>query len=136
MKTSMISNMKENTYQGGCHCGAIRFRFYLNDAIENETISSCNCSMCEKTGYLHLIVAKQHFKLTSDWQELSNYQFNKKIAQHYFCKSCGIKSFYQPRSHPECWSINVRCLDGFSDINFRIKNFDGKNWEQNIHSIR
>lgn len=136
MKTSMISSMNENTYQGGCHCGAIRFSLCLNDSIENEIITSCNCSMCEKTAYLHLIKLKEHFTLITDWQELSNYQFNKNIAQHYFCKTCGIKSFYQPRSHPDCWSVNVRCLDGFSDIKIRVNNFDGKNWEQNIQSIR
>lgn len=91
--------------------------------------------MCEKTAYLHLIIPKTDVKLLGDFDKLNNYQFNKKIAKHYFCKVCGIKSFYQPRSHPDCWSINARCLDDFLKYKIKVKNFDGKNWEQNIHKI-
>lgn len=127
--------MKTFQYQGGCHCKDVRFNLKLNKSIENHDITACNCSMCEKLGYLHLIIPKHEFALLSDWNKLTHYQFNKKIAKHYFCKTCGIKSFYQPRSHPDCWSINVRCLDSFSKINLRVNNFDGKNWEANIHSI-
>ena len=79
-----------------------------------------------------LIIPKKQFNLQTNWANLSNYQFNKKIAKHYFCKICGIKSFYQPRSHPDCWSINVRCLDSFNKFNLKIKNFNGKEWEKHI----
>ena len=128
--------MSTHRYQGGCHCQDVRFKIDLSLRLEKTEITACNCSICEKTGFLHLIIPKSQFKLLSSWDNLSNYQFNKKIAQHYFCKKCGIKSFYQPRSHPDCWSVNVRCLDDFSQTTFLIKNFDGKNWEQNIGSLK
>jgi len=127
--------MKTFQYQGGCHCGDVRFNLKIQEAIDQQDITACNCSMCEKLAYLHLIIPKNKFELTSSKDNLSLYQFNKKIAKHYFCKKCGVKSFYQPRSHPDCWSVNVRCLDNFSQYQLKLQNFDGKNWEQNIQSI-
>ncbi len=127
--------MNSFLYTGGCHCQLIRFEVKLNQCLEQTTITSCNCSMCEKTAYLHLIIPKADVKLLGNFNKLNNYQFNKKIAKHYFCKICGIKSFYQPRSHPDSWSINARCLDDFSKYKIKVKNFNGKNWEQNIHKI-
>lgn len=123
-------------HQGGCHCQDVRFYVYLDKPIESYDITACNCSICEKLGYIHLIVPKNQFELKTDWENLSQYQFNTKTAQHYFCKQCGIKSFYQPRSHPNCWSINVRCLDIYSKFDIKFDTFDGKNWEQNIEKIR
>jgi hypothetical protein len=134
-KSSMIYSMNVFNYQGGCHCQAIRFTLELNKAIESHAITACNCSICEKTGYIHLIVAKEQMILQADWNQLSKYQFNSMIAEHYFCKTCGIKSFYQPRSHPDCWSVNLRCLDNFSQLKIDYPLFDGKNWEQNIDAI-
>ena len=128
--------MSTYEYKGGCHCQVIRYQINLKQSIESCDITLCNCSICEKFGYLHLIIPKSQFKLISDWDLLENYQFNKRIAKHYFCKKCGVKSFYQPRSHPDCWSINVRCIDNFSQLNLKVNNFDGKNWQQNIESIR
>ncbi len=128
--------MNTHEYQGGCHCQDIRFILYLENPIESSNITACNCSMCEKLGYIHLIIAKNKFQLTTDWNKLKKYQFNKNIAQHYFCKRCGVKSFYQPRSHPDCWSVNVRCLDDYSKFNLEFDTFDGKNWEKNIEKIR
>ena len=127
--------MKSYLYKGGCHCQTVRFEVKLEKPLELTTITACNCSMCEKTAYLHLIIPKSDMKLLCDLGKLSNYQFNKKIAKHYFCKQCGIKSFYQPRSHPDCWSINARCLDDFCKHTLIVKDFDGKNWQQNIHKI-
>lgn len=135
-KTCMIHLMQSYEYQGGCHCGDVRYKITLSHPLEKSEILLCNCSMCEKFAYLHLIVAKEHFSLITDPKHLHNYQFNKKIAKHYFCKNCGVKSFYQPRSHPNAWSINVRCIDDFSQYQLNIKDFDGKNWEQNIDNIR
>jgi len=132
----MIQTMSSHEYKGGCHCQAIRYQIKLDQSIGSRKITLCNCSICEKFGYLHLIIPKLQFKLGSDWDLLENYQFNKKIAKHYFCKKCGVKSFYQPRSHPDCWSINVRCIDNFSQLKLRVNNFDGKNWQQNIETIR
>jgi hypothetical protein len=127
--------MSRYNYQGGCHCQDIRFCIDLPDSIGSMQLTSCNCSICEKTGYIHLIIAKSQFKLQSAWNKLSCYQFNQKIAKHYFCKRCGIKSFYQPRSHPNGISVNVRCLDGFDQLNITYSEFDGKNWQKNIHTI-
>lgn len=127
--------MNTYEYSGGCHCQDIRFNLKLEKPLESTAIIACNCSMCKMTGYMHLIIPKEHFQLLSNWNKLCNYQFNKKIAKHYFCKHCGIKSFYQPRSHPDCWSINVRCLDDYSNLNLQINNFDGKNWQKNIGQI-
>lgn len=127
--------MNKYSYQGGCHCHQVRYKFTLEQSVESTEVLSCNCSMCEKTGFLHLIIAKTDFKLNTDLDNLNNYQFNKKIAKHYFCNTCGIKSFYQPRSHPDSWSINVRCIDDFANLKLSVKNFDGKNWESNINNI-
>ncbi len=128
--------MNTHVYQGGCHCKAVRFSIQLKQSVEKSDITACNCSICEKVGFIHLIIPKNQFKLLTKWDDLANYQFNKKIAKHYFCKTCGVKSFYQPRSHPDCWSINVRCLDNIEAEHLTIDQFDGKNWQQNIAQIR
>lgn len=127
--------MSHYNYQGGCHCGDIRFHISLSQSIESTQLKYCNCSICEQTGYLHLIIAKSQFNMGSQWNKLSCYQFNQKIAKHYFCKRCGIKSFYQPRSHPDGISINVRCLDDFDQFKITYDKFDGKNWQKSIHTI-
>lgn len=127
--------MNTHEYQGGCHCHKTRFTIHLPTSIESSSMTECNCSICEKTGYIHLIIPKNQFHLNTKWGSMTIYQFNKKLAQHYFCKICGIKSFYQPRSHPDCWSVNVRCLDDFINMNLTINNFNGKNWEKNIGQI-
>ncbi len=125
--------MKEPvTYEGGCHCGAVRFRVI----VDKHKADDCNCSICRKKGFLHLIVPKDKFTLLQGEQVLTNYTFNTKIAQHKFCRICGIHCFYIPRSHPDCIDVNVRCLDGDVISNFEIVPFDGVNWEENIHKLR
>jgi len=128
--------MNEHIYHGGCHCHEIRFEIQLKKTLAEVTILQCNCSICIKTGYLHLIIPKKQFELQTNWANLSNYQFNKRIAKHYFCKICGIKSFYQPRSHPDCWSINVRCLDEYSYDKLKLEDFDGKNWQKSRDNLK
>jgi hypothetical protein len=127
--------MSNKNYQGGCHCGAVRFNFKLERSIEDTQILRCNCSMCEKLGFLHIIISKQEFELTSHWNQLNCYQFNTKVAKHYFCQTCGVKSFYQPRSHPDCWSVNARCVDKISNYELAIEDFNGKQWSDNISNI-
>lgn len=117
-----------NKLQGGCHCQKVRFEIEVQ---QQPKLDSCNCSICLKTGFLHLIVPKSKFRLLTDKQELSCYQFNSKIAKHYFCKNCGIKSFYLPRSNPDGFSINARCLDTTDWQEWQIEAFDGQNWEAN-----
>ena len=111
---------------GGCHCGAVRFEVLTRDEIE---ATECTCSICHKAGYLHLIVGKDRFRLVAGVDKLTTYTFNTGTARHRFCSICGIKSFYVPRSHPEGFSVNVRCLDDGQVTVTRIVLFDGRHWE-------
>lgn len=121
------------THRGGCHCGRVKFEV---EAPEDLDVSECNCSICSKSGYLHLIVPKNRFRLLSGEDNLQTYTFDTREAKHLFCKTCGIKSFYIPRSHPEGISVNVRCLDEATIRSIDIEQFDGKNWEANIHKLK
>ena len=111
---------------GGCHCGTILFRFTCGPHVE---LLDCNCSMCARTGYLHLIIPHADFTLLAGGDALTSYRFGSGAANHLFCKQCGVKSFYQPRSHPEAWSVNFRCLDAGHGLTPTIRKFDGQNWE-------
>lgn len=115
------------TASGGCHCGAVRFVVRFPNPPE---LLDCNCSICAKTGFLHLIAAAKDFNLERGNDALADYRFNSGTARHLFCKHCGIKSFYVPRSHPDGYSINWRALDGVETIAPIIIPYDGKNWEQ------
>ena len=95
-------------HRGGCHCREVRFEVR---APKNIEVYHCNCSICQPLAYLHLVVPREQFHLISGNLNLSTYTFNTGIAQHYFCKTCGIKSFYVPRSHPDQISVNIRCID-------------------------
>jgi len=113
---------------GGCHCGAVRFEAALDEVVEAH---DCNCSMCARTGYLHVIVPESRFRLLSGAEALTSYAFNTGVARHLFCKVCGIKSFYRPRSNPDGWSVNARCLDEAEAVDIRVVPFDGRRWEEN-----
>jgi hypothetical protein len=113
-------------HSGGCHCGHVRFEVLGPAEIE---ASECNCSICSKTGFLHLIVPKSRFHLLQGSEFLTAYTFNTGVAQHLFCKICGIKSFYVPRSNPDGYSVNVRCLDAGTIKKVNVTPFDGQNWE-------
>ncbi|HWD26051.1 MAG TPA: GFA family protein [Rhizomicrobium sp.] len=113
-------------HKGGCHCGAVAFEANAPSEVE---LVDCNCSMCAKTGYLHLIVAKKDFKLLRGDKVLTTYTFNTGAAKHFFCSVCGIKSFYVPRSHPNSYSVNFRCLDAAEFTSIMTTEFDGKHWE-------
>lgn len=119
-------------HSGGCHCGDVRFEVL---APRDPTVTQCNCSICVMTGYEHLFVTQDEFHLQTDWKAIGLYQFNSKTARHYFCKRCGIKSFYVPRSHPDGYSVNVRCLDRETLGTVRYLPFDGANWEANIDKL-
>ena len=119
-------------HSGGCHCGRVRFEVEA-PAVINAT--QCNCSICSKTGHLHLIVSRSNFRLLQGEEALETYTFNTGVAQHHFCGYCGIKSFYVPRSHPDGISVNVRCLDEGTIDRIEIEPFDGRNWEQNISKL-
>lgn len=118
-------------YQGSCHCRAVTFEVVAPEEVEVE---DCNCSICSKAGFLHLIVPKKDFTLLSGKSDLTTYTFNTGVAKHSFCKHCGIKPFYIPRSNPDGVDVNVRCLDTKpSQIN--IVKFDGQQWEENAHTL-
>ena len=117
---------------GGCHCGAVRFQVLIDRFI----VQDCNCSICHKKGFLHLIVPPENFTLLQGQEVLTSYTFNTKIARHTFCSICGIHSFYRPRSHPDMIDVNIRCLDEDLSDKFTIQSFDGQNWEDNVERIR
>lgn len=116
------------THEGGCHCGRVRFRV----TADLDRVTYCNCSMCTKKGFLHLIVAPEQFELTSGGDNLATYQFNTMVARHTFCKVCGIHPFYVPRSDPDKIDVNVRCLDDADLTGLPVQHFDGRHWEDAI----
>jgi hypothetical protein len=115
------------THSGGCHCGRVKFQVEAPEEIE---AIECNCSVCSKSGFLHLIVPESRFVLLRGEEFLSAYTFNTGIAKHLFCRICGIKSFYIPRSNPDGYSVNVRCLDSNTVRKIIMVPFDGKHWDQ------
>jgi hypothetical protein len=114
------------TMQGGCHCGRVRFRV----TADLDRVTVCNCSICCKKGFLHLIVPPGQFELVSGKDELTTYTFNTGVAKHTFCKHCGIHAFYVPRSDPDKIDVNARCIDDIDLAALSLKYFDGQNWEQ------
>ena len=120
------------THTGGCHCGAVRFEF---DAPAQVTVHECNCSICTMNGYLHVIVPAARFRLLTYKSAISTYTFNTGVAQHTFCKTCGIKSFYVPRSNPDGFSVNLRCVDQSTFKEITVEPFDGQNWEDHAADL-
>ncbi|MBV8496222.1 MAG: GFA family protein [Gammaproteobacteria bacterium] len=109
------------THRGGCHCGAVAFEVA---APARLTVSDCNCSICRMSGYLHLIVPAARFRLLRGEDSLSEYRFNSGTARHLFCRRCGVKSFYVPRSNPDGYSVNLRCLDRATLAEVIVEPFD------------
>ena len=118
-------------YEGGCHCGAVRFEI---EAPVDLQVEDCNCSICRKSGFLHLILPANKFTLIKGEQDIQTYTFNTGVAKHTFCRFCGIKPFYTPRSNPDGIDINVRCLDTKPNSVSVVK-FDGEHWEDNAHKL-
>jgi hypothetical protein len=114
------------THSGGCHCGRVRFEVI---APKRLSVSECNCSICSKSGYLHLVVPADRFKLLSGSDTLKTYSFNTHTAKHLFCSVCGIKSFYVPRSHPDGISVNARCIDSQTIDELKVTSLNGREWE-------
>jgi centromere protein V len=120
-------------HRGGCHCGRVRFEV---DAPARLKVAGCNCSICSKSGFLHLIVPRSRFRLLQGEDELTTYTFNTGVAKHLFCSTCGVKSFYVPRSHPDGYSVNVRCLDPGTVESMEVDAFDGREWEKQLPAGR
>lgn len=118
--------------QASCHCGAVT----VCVAVSLPTVlRACNCSICDKLGFLHLIVHSEQFQLITGLEALSEYRFNTGVARHWFCRHCGVKPFYRPRSHPDGISVNGRCLNDVDWKNWEVQPFDGRNWEQSVAGL-
>ena len=118
--------------EGGCHCGAVRFEADVPERVE---VLDCNCSICAKTGFRHLIVPHRDFQLLVGADALTSYRFGTGAANHLFCRICGVKSYYQPRSHPEAWSLNLNAIDDASNLSITLRSFDGRNWERSAAAL-
>lgn len=123
---------ERETHEGGCHCGAVRFR--VRGPLEKVTV--CNCSVCTKKGYLHWIVSPERFELLAGEDVLTTYEFGTRTAKHRFCSRCGVQAFYVPRSDPDKIDVNVRCLDDVDLSSLEVASFDGRNWEHAMASAR
>ena len=121
------------THRGGCHCGAVRIEV---DAPASLAVLECNCSICTMTAYLHLIVPRSRFRLIAGADDLITYTFNEGIARHLFCRHCGVKSFYVPRSNPDGFSVNARCLDQATVAGMRVEQFEDGDREASEAAIR
>lgn len=122
----MSGRGEEKWRAGGCHCGAVRFEAAIPDEV---TASTCTCSICRMTGYVHVILPESRFRLVRGADRLTSYRYNTCVADHLFCAVCGVKSFYRPRSNPDGWSVNARCLDEQDGLNLDLTVFDGRHWE-------
>ncbi len=122
----------ENYYFGSCHCKKVKFKFYSKDAVE---VLICNCSICLPIDYHHLIVPHSKFKLISGNDYIISYLWQTKKAKHMFCKICGTKSFYQPRSHPNAYSINIKCVNNPPTIEKKVV-FNGKDFDQALSDLK
>ncbi len=129
---SESGNRNRSWKKGGCHCGAVQWEAETDDDI---VIDECNCSMCAAVGFLHLIVPKSRFRLIKGDKQLTEYTFNTRVAKHLFCSTCGVKSFYVPRSNPDGYSLNLRCMDRDQFSSITIRPFDGQNWEANADKL-
>jgi hypothetical protein len=118
-------------YTGSCHCRAVTFEVEAPESVELER---CNCSICTKSGYLHMIVPGSRFRLLTGREAITTYRFNSGVAEHSFCRVCGIKPFYTPRSNPDGVDVNFNCLDT-RPASITVTDFDGQNWEQNAHKL-
>ena len=119
-------------YKGGCHCGAVAFEVRLPSTAR---ALDCTCAICRMTGFQHLIAKRDDFRLLKGQDALTSYRFNTGEADHLFCRHCGVKSFYVPRSHPDGYSVNLRCLDPGNRPDIIMETFDGANWEANIANL-
>jgi hypothetical protein len=128
-----MNDQQKIWHKGGCHCGAVSFQVAAPSEV---VVAECNCSNCNQVGFQHLFAEKDEFELLTGKDDLSTYLFGTHTAKHYFCKHCGIKSFYIPRSHPDGYSVNFRCVDHSKFSKIKIEPFDGQNWEKNVDELR
>eukprot|EP00794_Sanderia_malayensis_P014364 gene14364-15862_t len=114
-------------HNGGCHCGRVRFSVQAPTSLD---CINCNCSICKKKQNIHFIVPEANFTLIQGKDNLTCYTFNTHCAKHLFCKTCGVQSFYKPRSNPDGYGIMPHCLDSGTVKSINVDKFDGLNWEE------
>ncbi len=131
--SAAIDGRERLACEGGCHCGRVRFRIQVPERVQ---VLRCNCSICAMTGYQHLTMKREHFELLRGAEDLAEYRFNTGKARHLFCRHCGIKSFYVPRSHPDAYSVNLACVSLPGNVAVEWVDFDGGNWERHVDRIR
>src|SRR5262249_42012255 len=119
------------TWTGGCHCGRVRFEVITDLA----RVVECNCSICRRKAYLHVIVPAERFRLLPGADAHAAYRFGTMTARHQFCGHCGVAGFYVPRSHPDCIDVNARCLEGIDVRALAVQHFDGQNWEASMAGL-
>ena len=117
------------TYKGSCHCQRVLFE--VNTNIIGEA-TQCNCSICARKGILHFRVSASDFNLVSGEESLTVYKFGQNIANHYFCKFCGIHPFTNPKAAPSLYTVNLRCIEGIDISTLLIHHFDGIHWDDNV----
>ncbi len=122
-----------NIHKGQCHCRAVRFTFTAPPVMD---VTHCDCSICHMTGYQHVFIPQSDVTFTAGKDTLKLYTFGTGAAKHLFCMTCGIKPLYIPRSHPDCYSVNLRCVDNGTLTPGRDIIFSGKNWEENIGGLK
>lgn len=126
--------------KGSCHCGAVYFTVQIPDESSDELeVFRCDCTICTKSGYLHLLVELSRVKFGSCDNDnlMTAYRFNTGTAKHTFCKVCGVKPFYVPRSNPQGLSVNVNCIDDREKLpRLKITKFGGREWEKNRHRLK
>jgi hypothetical protein len=110
----------------------VRFEVDLPAAFEVE---DCNCSICAMSGNIHVIVPASRFRLLQGADVLTEYTFNTGGAKHRFCRTCGIKSFYVPRSNQDGFAVTWRCIDNWQALDVTVNAFDGQNWEANAAAL-
>lgn len=114
--------MSAELLHGSCHCGAVKFE--VRTPI--TPASRCNCSLCRRKGALMSPgFAGDQLKIVSGEDALTMYQFNTRVAKHYFCKHCGIYPFHQTRKDPLLWRVNLGCLEGVDPYALEASVADG-----------
>jgi hypothetical protein len=115
------------TYNGQCHCGAVRFRF------RSEPIAlavRCNCSICVRKGSTmsERYYSPEYFDELSGVDALVKYQFGDREVNHYFCKTCGISPFHDGTARPGHYRVNLGCVDGLDIFALSIRLIDGRSF--------
>ncbi|CAB3398448.1 unnamed protein product [Caenorhabditis bovis] len=123
--------MSDVVHVGSCHCGTVKWKVRAPEVVD---AIQCNCSICKKKQNHHFIIKLDRFELLEGADNIATYTFNSGQAKHTFCKTCGVQSFYYPRSNPNDIAIMPHCIDGDTLKSINWTNFDGRNWEKTMET--